>query len=211
MSLHKEKSILTKIVGVCSHRDITCALLYITVFFSPMGANAIYLECALGRLSLFRFFLLLTFLGGMAYIIIYNRPLKLYNQNNRYSVVYFAFWLLYAIISILWSYDLNNYIRTMWFLISGICLIVLINNSFDYHNIVMLFWAFDMGLLVQALIGVCEHVTCNYFFLEKSKSLVYLSKKLYYPIAMMGNTNDMATASYLGAFVTLFILFSTNF
>lgn len=177
-------------------------LLYFTVFVSPMAASVLSFETPIGRMSLFRMAIF------VALIFLFIPPLSgkikysLYTKKNKYSLSFMAFWLLYAILTIIWSNDYSSWLKYVFFLFIGLITMFLFNNYFsDIEYIKRAFQALFFGISLQALIGWYEIISGKYLF-GFEEGNYNIEKALRIPIAMCGNSNDFATLMFLGIYVS---------
>ena len=179
-------------------------LLYLAIFFAPMGAKALSFSIGGVKMSLFRLLIILSIMLLAANCLRTHKGVKIARPNNRYSVKFIAIWFLYAVITVVWSRDISNWFRNLFFLLIGLCCIILFINHFDTDvKILKAFKALNFGIIIQSLIGWYEIITLDYRFIEMTGRIedLYLHGKLRTPIAMAGNQNDFATMMVFGAFI----------
>lgn len=177
-------------------------ILYFLIFSSFLGAKVFSIEMAGFQMSLFRlsfiFLMLLTLVQKKQNFLIYKR-------NNRYSILFMSFWVLYSIVSLIWSIDLSGWFRILYFLFIGIGLMIVFNNLLKTKSdIIQAFHTFQWGLIVQSIIGWYEVFTKDYHFIEVNEAFIriYINSSSRIPIAMTGNPNNFATLMFIGIFAS---------
>lgn len=190
-------------------KKIIVILLNLMAFSVPMGASVLSFDVRVARLSFFRLLFLIV-----VFFYILSQKIKpgivLYNKKNNVSVIFFMFWFLWACISIAWGFDIVGHMRILFFLAEALALIIVVENVCEQNELKNLLRSFNLGILVQAIIGLYEYVTTDYGFIEPSTLLFFKSRGYRYPIAMMYNSNDFSTAMYLGVMISFYCFNDVN-
>lgn len=189
-------------------KKISCiSFVYILVFFSVLGSQALAIEFAGIQLSPFRAFVLifpLVIFGAAPSFLNRIRDLISHQYINM-----LLFWLVYSIFTILWACDYSAWFKTLIFYMLGV-----FSSAFVFlylNDIKDLVGGFKVVVFLSVLIGmiaIYEMISGNYWFLDDlnlefysatsaSTSLLNLSV----PITIFGNPNNYA----------LFLFFSIVF
>jgi len=186
-------------------------LLYLAIFFSPMGAKALSFPIGGVKMSMFRLLIILSLLLLVGEKLQKRNKLLVAKSDNKYSACFMYLWLLYAVITVIWAKDFSNWVRNIFFLSVAVFCIVLFIDRFDNRKkVIKAFWALHWGIALQSAIGWYEMITLDYRFIDWTEKLYqyYIHGKLRSPIAMAGNQNDFATMMMVGVFIS-YICFTT--
>ena len=165
-----------------------------------LSVNAGFMHVSIGRMLqpiMFVMCLYKIMSHPKAYCL--QMPLK----PNTYSVCFFILWLLYALLSCLWTLDRYSWLRAYYFLFGGVVVILAFSLYLDSvksikHLLAVLMWM----IFAHTLIGYYEMLSGNYFFLSDLSRLgVYQAYKI--PVSSMNNVNDYAMLIMIGIYSTL--------
>lgn len=190
-----------------SFKRIILILIYLAVFFAPIGATGVSLHTPIGEISLFRLFLFFATFIAFLDCFFSGRKIVLCNKNTRYSVMFFCVWIIYALVTVLWVRDIKNYFKIMFFLITGFLCIVLISNYCGTTELDNILKILNLGILLQCALGYYEFWSGNYLYLKQESVDIYFSHNIHYPVAMMGNPNDFSTGMFLGIVASLYLYY----
>lgn len=207
-------SLLTKNINIFFKLQFIEKIFYFIVVFTSFFGPA-FLSIDLGPFALFpfrifiiilwTFFILRSFLSPNSYLNI---------KNIKYELIFYLFWVLYAIISLQWALSKADAIRHIIFLFFGFSLILfsvkyITNISLlkKFYNI----WFF--AYIIMILIGYWEHLTGNHLSvsvynhdnLAENYSSTKIIRVLFCPTGVFRNPNDYAT------FLVFSIPFSLGF
>lgn len=186
--------------------SIEVILLEVSAFFSTMGTTIFGIDVGIGYISLFRLFFLVEVMIFFLSKLSVSRAIIL-NKNASRSVCLISVWLLYAVLSLLWSRDIAGYFRILFFIVVGFILVIIMLDVCNHRDVERVMMAFNLGLLVQAIIGAREYLTGDYKYISEYTLNFYISRGYRYPIAMMFNPNDFSTGMYFAAMISLYFIF----
>jgi teichuronic acid biosynthesis protein TuaE len=168
-------------------------LLYLTILFSFSGP--LFLSREIGAFHIFplRIFLILQWLLFAGYIYFTREGhLQLSYKKVKVYLQYFAIWLGYAFISILWAADQIAAVKNVIFLFSGVSILFFL--VYFFRNLNTLKWLYLLWLLIFVVlipIGLWEVVTGNHLVVsglsEEERSWV-----MFAPTTVFTNQNDYA-------------------
>ena len=145
------------------------------------------------NLSLFYINILIIIL--LIYFMIVKNEGKIrinYYVMKKYSLQFFAIWLIYAIVSIGWVKDYALWFRACCFLaLANICIIIICMFFRTSDDILTAFRLMTIMTMMHNIVGWYEVFTGNYLFLPINRIATYSTEK--YPVSMFYNTNDYAT------------------
>ncbi len=188
-------------------------LIYLTLFFSVMGAHVWAIPVGGYKLSIFRllFFMIVAGVLINGYQQIRGRSVlattqevirKWRRKNTFYSIAFLFFWFAYALITILWVKDYGAWFKAIYFIgLGAFSALIMTAYLTSYQDILRAFQVLAVALLVHNGIGWYEILTGNYAFIPPIMIRVYLIKG--YPVSMLGNANNFA----LYLFISLFALY----
>ena len=192
---------------------MTELLLYLAIFFSPMGAKALSFPVGGVKMSMFRLLIILSLLLLIGGVHQDRRGPLIAKRGNLYSTLFMYIWLFYAMITVIWAKDRSDWIRNIFFLLVAVfCIVLFINRFNNKERVIKAFWALHWGIVLQSIIGWYEMITLDYRFIDWTEKLYqyYIDGKLREPIAMAGNQNDFATMMLVGVFVGYICISTTK-
>lgn len=129
--------------------------------------------------------------------------------SNTYYLCFFAFWMLYAILSFLWVHDYYAWLRSSYSLFSGIITIFALSFYLDsLDDIKRLIYISIAMIFLHALIGYYEIKTGIYLFLsDPVRAEIYIRNGL--PVSSMHNVNDFATVMLIGIYFSMALYLTT--
>lgn len=190
-------------------------LTYILTGSVFLGAQILAIDLGVAKLSLYRIMLIL--ISCLMVVLIFRNDSRLSFSSNLLSKNYtrfYFFWLLYALISVIWIKDLGGWINAIFFLGCG-CLSMLYMGIFirEEKEIRNLFKTVFAMILLHNLIGWMEIVTGTYWFANLDKLDKYhtfaTQSSTRIPISIYANQNDFATMLLAGITIA-FILFKNS-
>ena len=132
----------------------------------------------------------------------------LHSNNNTYTILFFIFWLLYAILSLTWAADVLSWTRNFYFLLCGVIVIVyysfFVTSIDDIRKFLLLLTFFSV---IHGIIGVYEMCTGNYMF-RIADINIYAAEHL--PVSSWYNVNSFALAMLIGLCSSIGVFFSTE-
>jgi teichuronic acid biosynthesis protein TuaE len=165
------------------------------------------------QLSIYKItLLLLTFLITSIYLLKPDSVKIFPDGKSRKIVLFYFFWLFWAIISLAWVYDYKPWFRTVYAIASGVLVIIyltmFLKNKKDF---IAAFNIVQIMLIMHNIIGWYEIFTGDYRFLDSEKLDYYMMVDVAgrNPVSMLGNTNDFALLISMGAFIS-FICFKNS-
>jgi teichuronic acid biosynthesis protein TuaE len=180
--------------------QISLSLLLMSSFLGAGISNV-----KIGPLSLFPFRILLIFMFGLLliYFIKYEDRLIINDIRIKYILLFFVFWIIYALFSINWTVSLQDAIKEFIFLFSGISLIFLVlffyrkeSHYVEFYTI----WIVMAFFLI--LIGLWNHFAMQHLPISRINYAPDYQKAI--PTAVFVNENDYA--SFLA--ISIFFFFS---
>ena len=188
--------------------DIIIFLICLATFVITAGTHLGSINLGFAHVSWFRFYFVMAVLIYFIYRIVNQDNIIIWKRNNRFSVSYIFVWVLYAVMSIIWSRNLEHFFSVLWFLFVGALLTVIFVDICNIERIIKIIISFELGLFIQSVFGLYEIVTGKYFFLNEYNSGVYASYRI--PVAMLSNANDYGTAMFFGALLAIFLFVTTT-
>ena len=190
-------------------------LLLFAIFVSPMGAQFLTFPVGPYQMSLFRMTMIILLLVLIISFLAKRNEYRFHiRSKNAYSIIFFFSWLVYAVVSVIWSPDKQGWLRSIFFILMGLMMIVfcdiILKEKKDIGNA---FLSLQLGIMMQSAIGWYEIFTKNYLFLEMTKKNyeAYVLRPSHIPIAMTGNPNNFATMMFIGVFIAMICFsFSTK-
>ena len=127
--------------------------------------------------------------------------------NQDKIILFFVFWLFYALLTSLWCVDLYAWLRSYYFLFCGVTVIIFfsgfINSIKDIQQIATIFM---LMAVMHGIIGCHEMLTGQYMF-EVGDIQAYMRDHL--PVSSYYNVNGFAMVMLLGVYSALSVyLFS---
>lgn len=167
--------------------------LFLVIVFSFSGSLFLSWEIGAFHIFPFRIFLILQWLLFAGYIyFIREGHLQLSHIKVKVYLQYFAIWLGYAFVSIMWAADQIAAIRNVIFLFTGISIIFFL--VFFFRNLNTLQWLYLLWLLIFVVlipIGIWEVATGNHLaastLLDEERSWL-----MFAPTTVFTNQNDYA-------------------
>ena len=152
-------------------------------------------------LSFFRAIIFLTSIAWVFHMISSRGTivLRLY-KGNKYSVLFFLVWFLYAALTLTWVKDYLGWMRAMYFLGLGLICIVVYSSMLETQgDIQTTFRLMTIMAGFHNVIGWYESLAGNYLFLRIDRVERYLMTGR--PVSTFRNTNDFATFMLFSVFI----------
>lgn len=190
-------------------------LTYILAGSVFLGAQILAIDLGVAKLSLYRIMLIL--ISCLMVVLIFRNDSRLSFSSNLLSKNYtrfYFFWLIYALISVIWIKDIGGWVNAIFFLGCG-CLSMLYMGIFirEEKDIRNLFKTIFAMILLHNIIGWMEILTGTYLFANLDKLDKYHTfakqSSTRIPISIYANQNDFATMLLAGMTIT-FILFKNS-
>jgi len=183
---------------------------YASIITSLIGANLFSINLGFFHLSLFRGILIIILLLMFLQAVLRNGKIQLrYSQENKYSIQFFFFWLIYAIFTLGWVKDYISWVKAVYFIALGfICIIIYANYFRTTDDILLVLRLFSLMIIVHNIIAWYEVTTGNYIFLPLDRALRYARSG--YPVSMFYNTNDFATFILFSIFILYICLMNSK-
>lgn len=183
-------------------------LLYFSFFMMPQGAALGTFSVGGWSVTSFRLaYLMIVFLFLLS--AVQEKKIQLAKQNNAYSVKFLAFWVIYALFTILWVQDMANWVRQLTYVITGFLGAVFCVNAIrDKKDVINTLKAIQWGIVVQIFLGWNEVLWKRYYFILDPVEVMTWSRGLFgNPVGSQANTNDYATLMYLGVFISAILIY----
>ena len=188
-------------------------LIYLMILSSFFAEQLFAVDMHVFQLSIYKItLLLLTFLITSIYLLKPDSVKIFPDGKSRKIVLFYFFWLFWAIISLAWVYDYKPWFRTVYAIASGVLVIIyltmFLKNKKDF---IAAFNIVQIMLIMHNIIGWYEIFTGDYRFLDSEKLDYYMMVDVAgrNPVSMLGNTNDFALLISMGAFIS-FICFKNS-
>ncbi len=168
-------------------------LLYLTIISS--FSSSLWFSVKLGPIHMFpyRYFLILLWLLFVVSIFVHNGKVKISNIKVRPYLHFFALWVGYAFLSVMWAADQIEALRNIIFLFTGASIIFfLIYNLTDLNRIKLFYWLWLIIFMFMIPIGFWEVVTGNHLC-EKDLLVEGKFYPNFAPLALLGGQNEYAT------------------
>ncbi len=190
-------------------------ILYLMVATSFLAADLFSVNIKIMELSIFRISLLMLTIFMLLSYLKTNKKIKLKLNNNRNKIIiFYLFWFIYSVFSVIWVKDYYYWVKAMFFIGSGLmCIWTLstyVKKEKDFRSIFLIILSM---LILHNIIGWSELITGVYRFtdfvrIDPHNQFVYNSAARI-PISMFGNPNDYATVLVIGIFISS-IIFSNS-
>lgn len=181
-------------------------ILDFAVFASTLGSSAIQFRVFGFSFSPVRIALIVATIVTIIKLMKKDRRALLDSIKIDELTFLMTAWLLYAVITVIWSKDKSSWFKACFFIFIGTLSILLMRSSYKSEkDILRAFFSFSIGTFIQSLFGWWEVISGKYFFLAQERAALYASCK--YPVAMWYNTNNFATVMLFGI-VASYIVFS---
>lgn len=180
---------------------MTKNLLYITYFFSFIGAAFFSISIAGFALFPFRILMLLILLIVL-FLILRQKKVDISLFNNKYFL-FLLMWWFYSILQLLWSYNIKRGLEKIIFFTLMIMLIIftsyLLKKAVDY---IKLFHVIIFSVVVTNVFGWINFFTGYYLQTSRLKDQTLLLAVPYnVPTSVFTNENDF------GIFLAIFLPF----
>lgn len=183
-------------------------LVYFMIAVSIIGAGTLSVSLGSFQLSVYRAMLILLFATIMLADVICKKNSVKFSKDNRYSLLFFAFWFVYALLSVAWVKDYSAWFKTVFFIGSGVVGLIVVSYYLrSKQDILHAFQAFVPMILFHNIVGWNEWATGRYLFLKGAQVLTY--QRVRYPVSTFGNTNDFALFLMFSCFV-LYVCFMNS-
>lgn len=178
---------------------------YFMIALSCISAGFLSVSVGPFQLSLYRGLLIILFLTVVIKDIKQGRMSLHCRKDNRYSAIFITFWLIYAVLSVLWVKDYSAWFKAVFFIASGfMSMVVLLHYFRSQEDILDALRAFLPLIFFHNIIGWYEWITGRYPFLQGERLLTY--QRVRYPVSTFGNTNDFGLFLVFSCFI-LFVCF----
>jgi teichuronic acid biosynthesis protein TuaE len=187
-------------------------IVYFLIFACLIGSQIISIDLRVVQIGPYR---LLLIISPLILWKMYSEALfvKRVINKNEY-LMFFLFWIIYSLFTILWSIDYSAWFQSMFFLISGFVSTLLIFSYLDTSEKIV--QAIKLVVWQSMAIGVLafyEMITGNYFFLnevnvefyQKNSTLVGLIG-FYTPVTLFGNPNNYALFVYVSLIFSFLLM-----
>jgi teichuronic acid biosynthesis protein TuaE len=186
-------------------------LLYILVLSSLIGARVLSIDMKIFQLSIYR-----TIIVLIPFILMYlgkKRTIKILpSGKSRTIVLFYIFWVIYSVISVLWVKDYYAWGKAVYFITSGMLVVVYIVMFIrEKKDFVTIFNIFQIMVILHNVIAWFEIITVDFTYLDYPRLdyFIFVFKLGRQPVSMMGNTNNFALLLVLGMFIS-FICYKSS-
>lgn len=183
-------------------------IMYVLLLSTFLNQSIISVNVGVFSLFLYRILLLLAIVLYVSTALYKKRLVEDFNRSGlSYIWLFFGGWIVYGVISVLWSISIIGSIKYMSLLIMGIAFVYLASMTFKTRQQLKYFLAGWLGMTVL-LVGIGF---VNYFFsIQLPSSGLYGASvhKLSFPTAVFFNQNDFAV--YLGISFFFFLAVAKN-
>src|SRR5699024_7790499 len=183
-------------------------MFFLMILTSMISADLISIDIGIMQLSLFRILVIGLFFELIYKYIRDDKKIKLNNNLRNRWLMFFMFWNMYALISIVWIKDIQSWLQAFFYLTIGIMTIINIQYYIDdlksFKRVLKLIVLMN---LFHNIIGYYEIITGRYYFADLSKidryNIFSSTVEARTPISMFGNINDFATFLVFSIFMSL--------
>lgn len=190
-------------------------LIYFLIASVFLGAHILAIDIGFAKISIYRIVLPLTILA-MVVLAFQNNPnvkLTFYRKAIQYRLV-FLFWLISAIVSILWASDPMNWVKGVFFVGTGILSILLISTFIETEKEVKRAFSIVFLMIVfHQLIGFYEIFTNHYMWANFSSNRAAqfsASWTARLPYSTFANINDYSTVIFASVPLACLFLVQTD-
>lgn len=173
-------------------------LVYLLVASVFLGAHILAIDIGVAKISIYRI-MLMVIVGVGILLLFQNNPIletSFHRQSLQYRLIY-LFWLITAIVSILWVSDLTGWVKGIFFVGCGILSILFITTFAQTEkDIKTLFFIVFLMIGLHQLIGIYEIATNHYMwtsFSSNRANIFAASWKNRQPYSTFANINDYST------------------
>lgn len=173
-------------------------IVYILVASVFLGAHILAIDIGVAQLSIYRITLVIT-LGLCTLLLFQNNPVlegTFYREKIQYRAIY-LFWLVVAIVSVLWASSLIGWVKGLFFVGCGIFSILFITTFTQTEKDVKTLFIIVFSMIVMhQLIGFYEIVTNHYIWANLSSgqlSQFASNWSARLPYSTFSNVNDYST------------------
>jgi|GEM_PF-1314224 len=182
--------------------------IYFSIATSFFAAQLFSLNLSFFQLSLFR--LSILFLMLLVILTLLKSPSNVNiipKGDNRYSVKFMLFWLIYSLITLLWVKDYSSAMRGIYFIFSGVvCTVSFSMFLKSRRHFWVVFNIMQWMVIFHNIVGWYEIITRDYRFISTENLIHYSTTDKRIPISLMGNPNDFATLALFGISVAFICL-----
>ena len=184
-------------------------LVYFMIAVSMIGAGPLSVSLGPFQLSIYRGMVIVLFATIMLADVICKKNSVKFSKDNRYSFLFFALWLIYAVLSVAWVKDYSAWFKAVFFLGSGfIGLIVVSFYLRRKEDILHALQAFLPMILFHNIVGWYEWSTGRYLFLQGARVLTY--QRVRWPVSTFFNSNDYALFLLVSFFILIICFVSAK-
>lgn len=184
-------------------------LVYFMIAVSMIGAGPLSVSLGPFQLSVYRALLILLFVTVLLSDVVSKKNTVKFSKDNQYSFLFFALWLIYAVLSVAWVKDYSAWFKAVFFLGSGfIGLIVVSFYLRRKEDILHALQAFLPMILFHNIVGWYEWSTGRYLFLQGARVLTY--QRVRWPVSTFFNSNDYALFLVVSFFILIICFVSAK-
>lgn len=186
-------------------------LIYLLVFSVFLGTQILALDIGF-KLSMYRILFLGIFCIFSVMFINNDQRLRFYPKKlSSTYMLFYTLWLLYSLLSIVWSQNLVGWTKANIFIGIGVFTIIFIHLFIkEEKDILNLFRSVGAGVAIHIFIGLAEIITGKYLWASNHFMTKYqpASRTIFtrIPISIYPNENDYATVLLMGSFWIIFLL-----
>lgn len=184
-------------------------LVYFMIAVSSIGAGTLSLSLGSFQLSVYRAMVIVLFATIMLADVICKKNSVKFSKDNRYSFLFFALWLIYAVLSVAWVKDYSAWFKAVFFIGSGVVGMIVVSYYLrSKEDILQAFYALLPMILFHNIMGWYEWSTGQYLFLQGERVLKY--QRLRWPVSTFFNTNDYALFLLVSFFILIICFVSAK-
>lgn len=129
--------------------------------------------------------------------------------SHKYSYIFMAFWLIYAVLSVVWTNDYRGWINAVYYislgLISAIAFYHYFSNNFEMLTAIRVI---VIMVMFHNVVGWYEIFTGKYLFLPPDRVEIFAIDGA--PVSSFFNVNDYATFMMFGVCFSIICLYNAN-
>lgn len=190
-----------------SKENIVRMLMYLCLLLVTFNIEIFNVSFLDFQISLFRILICITIILGLIFKF---REIFKIDNSIKYYVLFMVVWVLYAVVSGIWSKDKYEWFQTIYFLFLGLSTLVLFNKYITNRKYLLnCFYSLSFATIIHIVIGLNEYIFQNYWFIKDEYLLKYMYNR--WPVSTFTNTNNYAFYLGLSLCVLLFVIkFSKN-
>lgn len=129
------------------------------------------------------------------------------NRSNLMSIVFFAVWFLYSLLSVFWVRNIDYWIHGEYFIGIGLfCILFFDMADLQTEDFVFILKGVAAVIVFHNILGWYEIITHNYLFATRERIAIMAEHRDYYPVTTMLNQNDLVSVLIFGVCISFYFM-----